>query len=171
MRAWYKTKEGPVEATARMRDVVADVAALQPGNVRMLHAEVTARPGCTLLSVDVGALIDEDAESIAESERDDDGDETGSERARDEEIARALLDAGVRNSLDGVLDFEITNGAPSEVRTEARELASRSYMNKSAFFGPRPATKFMSTERQKRTGSTYLLCSDINKRSNTSSIM
>ena len=116
MRAWYKTKEGPVEATARMRDVVADVAALQPGNVRMLHAEVTARPGCTLLSVDVGALIDEDAESIAESERDDDGDETGSERARDEEIARALLDAGVRNSLDGVLDFEITNGAPSEVR-------------------------------------------------------
>ena len=26
------------------------------------------------------------------------------------------MDAGVRNSLDGVLDFEITNGAPSEVR-------------------------------------------------------
>ena len=38
------------------------------------------------------------------------------ERARDEEIARALLDAGVRNSLDGVLDFEMTNGAPSETR-------------------------------------------------------
>ena len=116
MRAWYKTKEGPVEATARMRDVVADIAALRPGNARVLHAEVTARPGCTLLSVDVGALIDGDAESIAGSDGDDDDDETGSERARDEEMARALLDAGVRNSLDGVLDFEITNGAPSEVR-------------------------------------------------------
>ena len=119
MRAWYKTKEGPVEATARMRDVVADIAALRPGNVRMLHAEVTARPGCTLLTVDVGALMDEDAGSVAGSDRDDEtdetDDETGSERARDEEIARALLDAGVRHSLDGVLDFEITNGAPSEV--------------------------------------------------------
>ena len=111
MRAWYKTKEGPVEATARMRDVVADIAALRPGNARVLHAEVTARPGCTLLSVDVGALIDgrrATAEAMATTT-------TNRSNATDEEMARALLDAGVRNSLDGVLDW-ITNGAPSEVR-------------------------------------------------------
>ena len=139
MRAWYKTKEGPVEATARMRDVVADIAALRPGNVRVLHAEVTARPGCTLLTVDVGALIDEDAGSVAGSDRDDDGDETGSERARDEEIARALLDAGVRNSLDGVLDFEITNGAPSEVRRRTfRRFAFDSRNRASTCGGPAP---------------------------------
>ena len=111
MRAWYKTEEGPVEATARVRDAVREFAALRPGNARVLHAEVAARPGCTLLSVDVGALIDEDAGSIAGSDRDDDGDTTSSDRARVEDIARALSAVGVRNGLDGVLDFEITGGA------------------------------------------------------------
>ena len=120
MRAWYKTEEGPVEATSRMRDVVGDFASLRPGNVRVLHAEVTARPGCTLLTVDVAALLDEDDAASRCDARNDvvDGD-TGSGDARDEAIARALADAGVRNSLDGVLDFEITGGGggvPSEAR-------------------------------------------------------
>ena len=120
MRAWYKTEEGPVEATARMRDVVGDFASLQPGNARVLHAEVTARPGCTLLTVDIAALLEEDDAASQYDARNDvvDGD-TGSGDARDEAISRALADAGVRNGLHGVLDFEITGGGggvPSEAR-------------------------------------------------------
>ena len=117
MRAWYKTEEGPVEATARVRAVIGDFASLQPGNARVLHAEVTARPGCTLLTVDIAALLnDDDAASGCDVGNDVVDGDVDSRRARDEEMARALADAGVRNGLDGVLDFEITGGVPSEAR-------------------------------------------------------
>jgi hypothetical protein len=73
-----------------------------------------------LLTVDIAALLEEDDAASRYDARNDvvDGD-TGSGDARDEAISRALADAGVRNGLHGVLDFEITGGGggvPSEAR-------------------------------------------------------
>ena len=115
MRAWYKTDEGPLEATARMRDVIADFAAAKPGGARVLHAEACARPGCTLLTVDISGRLDDDAVSstgASLSNGFDEDEEIESEKhetartRRVDDVTRAFQDAGVRHGLDGVLDFD-----------------------------------------------------------------
>ena len=122
LRAWYKTDEGPVEATKRMRDVISYFANAKPGGARVLHAEACVRPGCTLLTVDIGARFDDDAVSSTgasrsfEGEENPDDEEIDSARRtwRTEDVTRAFQDAGVRGGLDGVFDFEAVDPGSGE---------------------------------------------------------
>ena len=118
-RAWYKTQEGPAAATARMRGVVSDFAAALPAGARALHAEVAVRPGCTLLTVDIGARLREDDGALgsttgdAAPERGVGDDEACSPEENPFSVcgdaARAFAAAGAKHGLDGVLDFVVVN--------------------------------------------------------------
>ena len=119
LRAWYKTQEGPAAATARMRGVVSDFAAALPAGARALHAEVAVRPGCTLLTVDIGARLREDDGALgsttgdAAPERGDGDDEVRSPEENRFSVrgdaARAFAAAGAKHGLDGVLDFVVVD--------------------------------------------------------------
>ena len=112
LRTWYKTQEGPVTATARMRGVVSDFASALPEGARALHAEMAVRPGCTLLTMDIGARLRDENGAMGSSAGD-----IAPERGDDEVVspeeddflrggfARALAAAGEKNGLDGVMDF------------------------------------------------------------------
>ena len=108
MTMYFKANEGPVGAVSRFRGVVDDFGAQMRGS--MLHAEVAARPGCTLLTVDVLARHDDDAESCVDGvNRDgDDFDDDGISRSLDAHAADSidkLRSIGATHGLEGNLAF------------------------------------------------------------------
>jgi hypothetical protein len=140
LRAWYKTPEGPAAAAARMRGVVADFASALPDGACALHAEMAVRPGCTLLTVDIGARLREGDGGAGSSrvgdvspERGDDevrSRREGSDFVRDFDAARALTAAGVKRGLDGVVDFvvvdPVSGRSSSRYETESESVRERS---------------------------------------------
>ena len=140
LRAWYKTPEGPVAAAARMRGVVADFASALPDGACALHAEMAVRPGCTLLTVDIGARLREGDGGAGSSRVGDVGPERGddevrsrsegSDFVRDFDAARALTAAGVKRGLDGVVDFvvvdPVSGRSSSRYETESESVRERS---------------------------------------------
>ena len=95
---WYKTEEGPVAAVDRVRRVVDDYASEHPG---MLRAEVSARPGCTLVTVDMvhRAHAPSEAQSSTSEDPDDRWDQEVNQRA--DSLARVAT----RRGLTGTLRF------------------------------------------------------------------
>ena len=140
LRAWYKTPEGPVAAAARMRGVVADFASALPDGARALHAEMAVRPGCTLLTVDIGARLREGDGGAGSSRVGDVGPERGDDEVRsrsegsdfvgDFDAARALAAAGVKRGLDGIVDFvvvdPVSGRSSSRYETESESVRERS---------------------------------------------
>jgi len=140
LRAWYKTPEGPVAAAARMRGVVADFASALPDGACALHAEMAVRPGCTLLTVDIGARLREGDGGAGSSRVGDVGPERGddevrsrregSDFVRDFDAARAFTAAGLKRGLDGVVDFvvvdPVSGRSSSRYETESESVRERS---------------------------------------------
>ena len=147
---WFKTEEGPVAAVDRVRCIVDDYASAHPG---MLRAEVSARPGCTLVTVDMVHRALNHAFSEVNSRTsehpDDRWDQEVDQRA--DSLARIAFQRGLKGTLrfravdprsgtgctmravfagDGVApEFEnVSNGAPdvSEGASSASDADARS---------------------------------------------
>lgn len=118
MTMYFKTNEGPVGAVSRFRGVVDDFGSQIRGS--MLHAEVAARPGCTLLTVDVLARPDDDAESYVGDMDGDDVDDDGVSRSLDAHAADSidrLRSIGATHGLEGNLAFIVGHPVKGRSRT------------------------------------------------------
>ena len=127
MTMYFKTNEGPVGAVSRFRGVVDDFGAQMRGS--MLHAEVAARPGCTLLTVDVLARHDDDAESFVDGvNRDgDDFDDDGISRSLDAHAADSidkLRSIGATHGLEGNLAFIVGHPVKGRSRTHRMQFGA-----------------------------------------------
>ena len=127
MTMYFKTNEGPVGAVSRFRRVIVDFGAQIRGS--MLHAEVAARPGCTLLTVDVLARPDDDAESFVDGvNRDgDDFDDDGISRSLDAHAADSidkLRSIGATHGLEGNLAFIVGHPFKGWSRTHRKQFGA-----------------------------------------------
>ena len=127
MTMYFKTNEGPVGAVSRFRGVIDDFGARIRGS--MLHAEVAARPGCTLLTVDVLARPADDAESFVDGvNRDgDDFDDDGISRSLDAHAADSidkLRSIGATHGLEGNLAFIVGHPVKGRSRTHRMQFGA-----------------------------------------------
>ena len=112
-----KTEEDPVTAVNRARGVFQDIAAENRGS---MHAVMSARPGCTIVSVDM--VIDDSEESSdihvgAPSESD--GPESARRSLTDavEKFVSRLAQNGSRRGVQGTLYFRALNPRTGAMQT------------------------------------------------------
>ena len=118
--AWFKTEEDPIEAMAKLAATIRDRAAY-PGGV-ILHAEASARPGCTLLTVDVLARRLPDSDDASFCGPIADADREGMYDIDDEvdQVAARLAAVGADHGLEGTLDLAAQNATCSSRRRRVR---------------------------------------------------
>ena len=122
MTMYFKTEEGPVRAVSRFRAVVDDFSERVIGDV--MHAEVAARPGCTLLTVDVLSRPDADAESRVDDCAHEDLGDDGISRSLEAHAADSihkLRSIGATHGLEGNLAFIVGHPLKGRSRTHTVE--------------------------------------------------